>query len=119
MNEEELKRLFPKASKAFLAANANSGNEKGPKSEFVVCDEPLGPPQGETFYPGRVFVRVTAYRQRLTDPDGCIAKYFLDACRYSRLIRDDGPEDIEYSLEQKKVKTKAEERTEILITPLN
>lgn len=90
---------------------------QGAIAECPVRQAPLGAHEGETFYSGRVSVRVTSYRRRLLDPDNLCAKWFLDACRYSRLIRDDRPEDITFSVSQEKVTQPEDERTEILIEP--
>ena len=73
----------------------------------------------KTLYPGRVLVRVTCYRRRLLDTDNVVVKWFLDAARYSYLIRDDRPEDIELQVAQEKVETEAEERTELTFTPID
>lgn len=88
------------------------------ESEQTLRPPSVEPPQGETLYSGRVSVRVVSYRRRLLDPDNLCAKWFLDACRYARLIRDDRPQDITYSVSQEKVACKEEERTEILISPI-
>lgn len=87
-------------------------------AEQAVRVPPLEPPQGETLYSGRVSVRIVSHRRRLLDPDNLCAKWFLDACRYSRLISDDRPEDITYQVSQIKVRTKAEEHTEVILTPI-
>ncbi len=96
----------------------NYGPSSSPQPESAVRDESLATPQGETLYSGRVHVRITSYRRRLLDPDNLTAKWFLDACRYSRLIRDDNPEAITYQVGQEKVARKEDERTEIVIEPI-
>jgi hypothetical protein len=90
----------------------------GAKPQSPVLHAPVEPVQGETLYAGRVHVRITSYRRRLLDPDNLTAKWFLDACRYARLIRNDRPEDITYEVGQEKVARKEEERTEVVIEPL-
>ena len=66
----------------------------------------------------RTHIRITRYSCRPLDCDnfagGC--KPTLDQLRYAKLIKDDSPEDIEVDFRQIKVKTKAEERTEIEIS---
>lgn len=94
------------------------GAASSAQPEQAVRPPPLEPPQGETLYAGRVSVRIVSYRRRLLDPDNLCAKWFLDACRYSRLISDDRPQDITYEVSQIKVRQKAEERTEVTLTPL-
>ncbi len=96
----------------------NHGAPSGAVPKPAVLDAPVEPVQGETLYAGRVHVRITSYRRRLLDPDNLTAKWFLDACRYARLIRDDKPEDITYQVGQEKVARKEDERTEIVIEPL-
>ena len=95
---------------AYLARCAASGA----KPEQVVCDEPLGTPEREESYSGRIQVCITSYRKRLCDADniagGC--KYTLDCCRYAGLIPDDRPQDIELTVKQVKSK---DERTEVEI----
>ena len=88
-----------------------------PQPQPAVLHASVEPVQGKAFYSGRVLVRITSYRRRLLDPDNLTPKWFLDSCRYSRIISDDRPEDISLQIGQEKVKTKAEERTEILIQP--
>lgn len=88
------------------------------ESQSPLRHESLAASQRETLYAGRVHVRITSYRRRLLDPDNLTAKWFLDACRYARLIRDDKPEDITYQVGQEKVARKEDERTEIIIEPL-
>ena len=66
----------------------------------------------------RTRIVITRYSCRPLDCDnfagGC--KPALDQLRYAKLIKDDSPEDIEVEFKQIKVKTKAEERTEIEIS---
>ena len=91
-----------------------------PVPQPAVCDEPLAAQQGEAGNPTRFRVSISSYRRRLLDPDnlqgGC--KYFVDCCRYAKLIPDDRPQDIILEVRQEKVKRKEDERTEIEITPL-
>lgn len=64
---------------------------------------------------GRVLVRVISYRRRLIDRDNLFAKYFIDACRYSGVIREDSAKEVEMDIDQEQVQTQEEERTEITI----
>lgn len=88
------------------------------KPEQALRDEPVGTPSRETLYTSRVLIRITSYRRRLLDPDNLCGKWFLDACRYSRLVRNDRPQDIELEVSQEKVRSRRNERTEIVIEPL-
>lgn len=91
---------------------------QSPHVERIVRDAPLEPVQRETYYPGRCAVSIVSYRRRLCDPDGLIGKWFLDAIRFAGLIREDDAGSITYTISQVKVRTKDEEGTEIVITPL-
>lgn len=64
----------------------------------------------------RVLVSITSYRRKLLDRGNLCAKYFVDALRYSRLIRDDTEAEIIEKVQQIKVVSKLDERTEIEIT---
>lgn len=123
MNPHLIKRLFKNPSASLLAANAHDygqntadGAPPGAEPQQAVRDEPVGAKEGKGGNPGRVSVRVTSYRRRLIDPDNLCPKYFVDACRYSRLINDDSAAHIEFTAAQIKVATKDEERTEIEIS---
>lgn len=124
MNPHLIKRLFKNPSASLLAANAHDYGESNPDGlppssvpQQAVRHEPLAAEERKAGDTGRFPVRVTvtSYRQRLIDPDNLCPKYFVDACRYSRLIRDDSAKDIEFTARQVKVATKAEQRTEIEI----
>lgn len=91
---------------------------QGSIAEQIAGDAHMESATGETLYAGRVSVCIKSYRRRLLDPDNLIGKYFLDACRYSRIIRGDRPEDIQFQVSQEKVASKDQERTEITITPI-
>lgn len=86
-----------------------------PRSEpqQAVCDEPVAEAQRETKYPSRTFVRITAFRRRLLDPDNLCPKYFIDGIRYAGLIPNDRPQDIILEVRQEKSN---DERTEIELT---
>ena len=42
----------------------------------------------------------------------------VDCLRYCRVIGNDRKEDIDYQVHQEKVRTRKEERTEIVVTPI-
>jgi hypothetical protein len=112
----ELKRLFPRATKSVTAANSAPSC---PVPEPIVCNGPLAEKKGEELYTAcltvRTKVRVISYRCRLLDPDNLCPKYFIDGLRYARLILNDSPDLIDLTVSQEKVKTKAEEKTLIEI----
>ena len=88
------------------------------ESEQALFHESLGSAERKTYYTGKVFVRITSFRTRLLDQDNLCAKYFLDACRYSKLIPDDNPEAIDYEIIQYKIKGKENEETHIELKPV-
>ena len=61
---------------------------------------------------------ITRFSTKTLDVDnlagGC--KPLIDQIRYSKLIPDDNPESVEITFTQVKVKTQAEQRTEVRIT---
>jgi hypothetical protein len=61
---------------------------------------------------------ITRYSTKTLDVDnlagGC--KPLIDQIRYAHLISDDNPESVEITFSQVKVKTQAEQRTEVTIT---
>lgn len=89
-----------------------------PKPQRPVRDEPLAAEQGKEIHPSRIQICITSYRRRPLDPDnlagGC--KYFVDCCRYAKLIPDDRQQDIDFIAKQREVRKKEDERTEIEIT---
>lgn len=87
----------------------------GAELEHVVGKESIRYLVGKKENSSRVFVRITSFRQRLIDPDNLVGKYFLDACRYAGLLRDDKESEITYEITQVPVVSKSEQRTEIEI----
>jgi hypothetical protein len=84
----------------------------------IVQHESLAEAERKTMYAGKVLVRITSYRRRLLDRDNLCGKWFLDAARYSRIIRNDTPEDINYEISQCKVKKAEDEETQIEFIPI-
>lgn len=100
-------------------ARRNQAGRSPPSSqpEQVVQHDTLAEKPGEGINPARVHVRITSFRRRLIDPDNLCPKYFIDSLRYAGIIPNDREEDIILEVSQVKVKTKAEERTELTIEP--
>jgi len=94
----------------------NRGEASSAKPQPIIRHEPLGAAEGEAQNSGRLLVSITSYRTRLLDPDNLCGKYFLDSVRYSQLIKDDKPDCIDFKISQVKVKTKAQEKTEIEVS---
>lgn len=86
------------------------------KPEPAICHEPVAKKAREDSNPKSTCVGITSFRRRLLDPDNCIPKYFIDGCVYAGILHGDSPDKITLEIRQVKVKTKAEERTEIEIT---
>ena len=116
MTANELRRRFPRAPESFIKANAEADYPaQGSKPECAIRDEPVEPSPREDCHTTRITLCVVSFRKRLTDPDNCTPKYFIDGLRYAGLIPDDRAEDIDLKVSQVKVKTTAQERTEITI----
>lgn len=115
MDSTKLTQLFPNASPSFIKANSDRGPAPGPQPEPVICHGSLAAQKGEGGNPGRIQICVVSYRRRLIDPDNLCPKYFVDCLRYAEIIPDDTAAQVTVTTEQIKVKSKADERTEILI----
>lgn len=111
MNQDELKRLYPRASASFLAANSG----QAPAVECHARLEPLAAHEVQEKRATKVLVRIISRRRRLADPDGLCEKYFLDCCRYAGLIAGDTARDISLETRQEKVGSKEPEETVIEI----
>lgn len=118
LTNEQILSHFPNASRSTLARNQTINTGTCPIVECVVSNEPLATPQAQASDSGRYIVRVVSYRCRLLDEDNLAEKYHVDACRYAGLIPADSPDKTHIEVTQQKVKTKGEERTELLITKL-
>lgn len=77
----------------------------------------VNPREGKDQSKTRTTLVITRLSCSLLDADnfagGC--KPLIDQLRYAKLIEDDDPETVEILFRQTKVKTKAEERTEVEI----
>lgn len=104
----------------FLAYQARRAASSA-KPEPAVRHEPVAEKAGEAGDTGGIqaHVVVTSYRRRLCDPDNLCPKYFIDCLRYAGLIRDDRPQDISLEVRQQKVAHRKDERTGIVIEPLD
>lgn len=109
-----LKELFKHASPDFLQLN---GQAPAPKLERSSGDGTLAKGEVKEGDTGRFFVSVVSFRRRLLDEDNLCEKYVVDCARYSGLLPADAPDCTSIKVSQEKVKSKEEERTEILITP--
>jgi hypothetical protein len=85
--------------------------------EQTVCDEPLAKSKRKKGYALRSVVRIISYRRRLLDTDNLCVKSAVDSLRYAGVISNDDPDTICLQVEQRRVKSKADERTVIEIWP--
>lgn len=124
MNADEIQKLFPNASPAFVRRNADEAghadlhpNCSGPVA--VVERHPEDGAVGEVQVKERAckkfFVRVTSHRRRLLDEDNLCAKYHIDLCRYAGIFPSDAPGKAKIEVCQQKVGSKEAEFTTIEI----
>lgn len=109
---EKLKKLFPRASKAFIEANTDAGLQD-PERERIHREALVKTLPGKEKGYGRAHVRFTAFTVRPRDPDnlGGGSKALLDAIKGLRLIPDDDPYSIEFELKQRRVDHFDQEKT--------
>jgi hypothetical protein len=90
MLPNEIKRRFPNASPAFVAANAESAGTPA-VVERAACDATLAARETKGRHSGRYLVRVESVRSRLLDEDNLCAKYHVDCLRYAGILPSDAP----------------------------
>lgn len=132
--EIDLSQRFPQASTSFLRLNGfanippttvetrslpTSSPAPTSKSKRGAGARSLATAQAKESHPDFYVVRVTSFRTRLLDTDNLVPKWHVDSLRYAGVLPSDAPDRARIETSQEKVKTKAEERTEIeiLITP--
>lgn len=86
-----------------------------PQPEQPVRHGTLETDQGKEESPYRIIVRITAFVFQPIDTDNLCPKYLIDGLRYSGLIPDDGPGDIELTITQESCPSRKEERTEVTL----
>lgn len=130
LSQDELVKRFPNISKATLRRNAVQADTEDraarPSTSYKKCPEgkPLvSPASGEEAgwagYCKRFGIRFVVYAVRPADWDGWHVKELQDVLIEAGLIPDDSWKVIEEgSVATRKVHKAAEERTEIIITPL-
>ncbi len=114
MTPNELRRLFPNASRSTLEANSGISHSQ-PQPDKA---KPLGDSvQGKAGGVAGITLRATGYRVRPLDPDNFAAslKDLIDALVHAHLLPNDTIWDIHLQSEQRKVKTFREEKTTIEI----
>ena len=87
-------------------------------ASFLECRDaaqPLEDGRAQANHSGKYFVRVVSYRVVLLDEDNLCEKFHVDGLRYAGLLPDDAPGRCRIITTQEKVRTKAEQRTEIQV----
>lgn len=116
MNEYTLKTRFPRASKTFLALNADAevSSTEPERNQTPALGSAV---QRKTKGVPRFVVRFIGFRVRPLDPDnfagGC--KDLLDGLRHAQLISGDEPWKIIFQTTQEKVNSYKKEKTVIEI----
>ncbi|AMV30866.1 hypothetical protein VN12_02035 [Pirellula sp. SH-Sr6A] len=83
--------------------------------ERIAGDESLATRKGPAFS-SRVRITIVSYLARLRDADGTSGKAAIDGLVHAGVIADDSPKYVEeVCYRQVKVKTKAEQKTQIII----
>jgi hypothetical protein len=109
-----LHAIFPRASKSFIALNAQLSRAIPQSDQAPALGSAI---PGKVQSVPRVTVRFIGYRCRPLDPDnfagGC--KDLLDGLRHAALILGDEPWRINFETRQEKVRSRCEEKTVIEI----
>ena len=114
-NTGTMKR-YTKGSKYGTATVLNSGDSFRPANvESAVGDAPLEAKKGARLNTP-VRITVISYRSRLCDADGVSAKASIDGLVHCGVLPDDSPKFVaEVRYQQVKVKSKEDEKTELVI----
>jgi hypothetical protein len=122
MTSAEFRIRFPHASESTIRANCDDyispkalREAPTPVVERDLRLRALGTDEPKKSDTGRFLVRVTSFRRRLLDEDNLCEKYVVDCCRYAGLLPGDAPGTTRIEVRQEKVRSKEEERTEIVI----
>ena len=119
MKPDELRRKFPRASAAFIAANSDAGSAR---TTAVVEPSPrngaLAKKKAQGLIGPSFHVRVESVRNRLLDEDNLCEKFHVDLLRYAGVIPGDSPAEVSIETRQRKAEKGEEERVIITVTPL-
>ena len=114
---EQLRNLGYRQNPDGSYSHTSTSGIPHPKPQPAPRKALVNPREGEDPRKNRVTLVITRSAVSLLDADnfagGC--KPLIDQLRYAKLIEDDDPETVEILFRQTKVKTKAEERTEVEI----
>jgi hypothetical protein len=107
---DDLKRLNPHLYPDAHAHHQATNPQPQPHHRHRLVDSPQAP-AGRV---GRVSIRIRSHRIRPLDPDNAFPKHHIDALRHCGIIQDDTQDHITLEImPDVKVRTKAEERTEM------
>lgn len=115
MNQDDLARILARPG----YANTSDRVAAHPKPERHAKHEPMAAGEGKARDARSRVVRITSFRCKLLDPGANLwgsTKYVEDSLKYAGLLHDDSEEFIQITVHQEKVKTRKEERTEIIIS---
>lgn len=123
MNPHTIRRLFPNASLATIAANSQDygkahvdSSRQDSELESPTGIRTLAAIKAEKADTRRVHIRFESIRQRLCDPDNLSEKWLLDCLRNCGAIIGDEPDKITLETTQRKAAKGEEEHTQITIT---
>jgi len=119
MTPDELKRKFPRASSAFIAANSEVGD---PRPAAVVESNPrngaLAKKKAQKLAGPSFHVHVESVRNRLLDEDNLCEKFHVDLLRYAGIIPGDSASEVRIETTQRKAEKGESETVVITVTPL-
>lgn len=114
---EQLRQLGYRQNPDGSYSHTSTSGIPHPKPQPAPRQALVNPREGKDQSKNRVTLVITRSAVSLLDADnfagGC--KPLIDQLRYAKLIADDDPETVEILFRQTKVKTKAEEGTEVKI----
>jgi len=133
LKPDDIKRLFPNASRSVIAANTphpelfrdRASHREGPNDAMRPELEPssrtrdVGPSKAKKADSRCFLVRVTSIRRILLDEDNLCEKYVVDCCRYAGLLPSDRPGQTKIEIRQRKAAKGEEEATVIEIFELH
>src|SRR5580765_4267230 len=97
----ELRRLYPNCSEAFVRANADPGSvAPAPLAQPSVGHDPVAENAGGYPYTGRCLISITSFRLRLCDERNLTDKYFTDALIEAGLAPSDSPQFVKVEVGQ-------------------
>lgn len=118
MSPDELRRLFPGASRSTVARNQAGGLASGPIGKSNSVHVAVAEDEGKAADQVRRLVRFKIFHIREQDSENWHTKHFTDALKEAGVIFDDSPQWCQIEREEIIVDHRWQERTEIEITPI-